>query len=149
MGMIPQWGMWLIFGLVLLVIEVSAPAFVSLFFGLAALLVALICWLVGPDLLPWVAWLLFVGLAVVLLVGLRGLCKNILVGKKSQERDGLGSDVVGQRAVVTVRIQPGQSGKVELRGANWQAEAGEMLEPGTHVRIVKQESIALTVERLS
>ena len=145
---ISSWGLWLIFGLVLLIIEVSAPAFVFLFFGLSALLVALICWLAGPNLQPWVAWLIFIGLAVALLLGLREFCKKIFVGKKSPDHD-LASEVVGQRAVVTVRIQPGQPGKVELRGANWQAESSETLEAGAQVRIVKQESIALTVERLA
>ena len=89
-----------------------------------------------------------IGLAVALLFGLRGLCKKAFVGKKSPDRDGLASDVIGHRAVVTVRIEPGKPGKVELRGANWQAESDETLEPGTQVRIVKQESIALTVERM-
>ena len=145
--MISQWGMWLIIGLVLLVIEVSAPALVALFFGLSAILVSLICWIAGPDLRSWVGCLIFIGLAVVLLVGLRGLFKKIFVGKSSTDLDDLASEVIGQRAVVTVRIPPGQPGKVELRGANWQAEASETLEPGTQVRIVKQESIALTVKR--
>ncbi|MEI6210649.1 MAG: NfeD family protein [bacterium] len=149
MDMISQAGWWLIFGLVLLVIEVSAPAFVALFFGFAALLVALICWLVGPGMPSWVSWLIFIGLAVVLLIGLRRTCKRIFVGKKSAEADGLASDVLGHRAVVTVRIQPGLPGKVELRGANWQAESSETLESGAQVRIVKQESISLTVERLA
>ncbi|MFZ4394038.1 MAG: NfeD family protein [Kiritimatiellia bacterium] len=149
MGMISQAGMWLIFGLVLLVIEVSAPAFVALFFGFAAMLVALICWLAGPDMPSWASWLIFIGLAVVLLIGMRGTCKRIFVGKKSAEADGLASDVLGQRAVVTVRIQPGLPGKVELRGANWHAESSETLEAGAQVRIVKQESISLTVKRLA
>jgi membrane protein implicated in regulation of membrane protease activity len=143
-----QWGMWLIMGLALLVIEISAPAFVALFFGLSALLVALICWIAGPDLRPWVAWLIFIGLAVALLFGLRGLCKKAFVGKKSPDDNGLASDLIGQRAVVTERIEPEKPGKVELRGANWEAASGETLEPGTPVRIVKQESITLTVKRL-
>ncbi len=144
--MIAQWGFWLILGFVLLVVEVAAPAFVAMFFGLAALLVAGVCWL-APGMPVWAAWLLFVGLAVVLLLGLRGVCKRSFVGKKSSEMDGLGSDLVGQRVVVSMRIQPGQPGKVELRGANWQAESSETLEVGTQVRIVKQESIVLSVMR--
>ena len=142
-----HWGMWLIFGLVLLIVEVSAPAFVSLFFGLSALLVALLCWLVGDGLPVWAAWVIFIGLAVVLLFTLRRVCQKVFVGKRSPDSD-LASDMIGQRAVVTVRIQPGQPGKIEFRGANWQALSGETLEPGAQVRIVKQESITLTVERL-
>ena len=57
-------------------------------------------------------------------------------------------DIVGQRAVVTQAIGPNRPGKVELRGANWEAAAGETLEPGTPVRVVKKESISLTVERI-
>jgi len=139
----------LIVGLVLLILEVSAPAFVSLFFGLSAILVSLLCWSMGPNLNPWVAWVIFVGLAVVLLLALRRVCKKILMGKTTSVQDGLASEVIGQRAMVTARIQPGLQGKVELRGANWQAEARETLEPGTPVRVVKQESIVLTVERFS
>jgi len=141
------WGMWLILGLALLVIEVTAPAFVSIFFGLSALLVALLCGLAGKDFPVWVSWILFVGLAVVLLITLRGFCTRLFGGKRTPDAD-LASDIVGQRAVVTMRIQPGQPGKIELRGANWQAVAGETLEPGAQVRVVKQESITLTVERL-
>jgi membrane protein implicated in regulation of membrane protease activity len=147
--MIPNWGLWLILAFVLLIVEVSAPAFVSLFFGLAALLVALICWLAGPDLPSWAAWVIFVGLAVVLLLTLRSVCRRVFVGKQSAMEKTLASEVVGQKAVVTVRIQPGQPGKVELRGANWRAEAGETLEPGVQVLVVKQESITLTVERVA
>ena len=143
-----QWGMWLVLGLVLIVIEVLVPAFVALFFGLSALIVALLCWLFGANLQSWVAGTIFAGLAVVLLLGLRGVCQKVFVGKKSPDRDGLANDLVGHRAVVTARIEPGRQGKVEFRGANWQAESGETLEPGVPVRIVKQESIVLTVERM-
>ena len=146
--MMSQWGMWLVIGLVLLVIEVSVPAFVALFFGLSAILVALLCWMVGPDLQPWVAWVIFSGLSLVLLVALRRFCKKMFVGKQSVDHGNLSSDIMGQRAVVVTRIQPGQPGKVELRGANWQAESGEVLEPGTQVRVIKQESILLIVERM-
>jgi membrane protein implicated in regulation of membrane protease activity len=147
--MISHWGLWLILGFILLAAEVAAPGFVALFFGLAALLVALICWLAGSAMPVWAAWLLFAGLAVVLLVGFRGVCKRVFVGKRSPDMDGLAGEVVGQCAVVTMRIQPGQPGKVELRGANWQAEASEALEVGTPVRVVRMESIVLTVERVA
>ena len=49
---------------------------------------------------------------------------------------------------MTQRIEPGRPGKVELRGGGWPAEAAEILEPGTPVRVVRKESITLTVERL-
>ena len=146
--MMSQWGMWLVIGLVLLVIEVSVPAFVALFFGLSALLVALLCFLAGPGLQPWLARVIFSGLSLALLLALRGFFKKMFVGKQSVDHANLSSDILGQRAVVVARIHPGQPGKVELRGANWQAESSEILDPGTQVRVIKQESILLTVERM-
>ena len=142
-GMSPAY--WLILGVVLIVVEVAAPGMVSIFFGLAALVVALLTWVV--PMAPWLQWMLFAALAILLLVLLRKWLKGIFTGRSSQAKS-VDVDIVGQRAVVTQRIEANRPGKVELRGANWNAEASVTLEPGTPVKVVKQESIVLTVERL-
>ena len=143
-GMTPTY--WLILGVVLIIVEVAAPGLVSFFFGLSALLVALLTFLIPMP--ESVAWLLFSALSIVFLLTLRRWCRKVFAGKRSQVRDELANDISGHTAVVVVRIQPGQPGKVEFRGTNWQAVSSETLEPGAQVRIVKQDSITLTVARI-
>ena len=55
-GMTPTY--WLILGVALIIIEVTVPGLVVVFFGLSALVVALLTWLI-PSLPDGVAWLLF------------------------------------------------------------------------------------------
>ena len=138
---------WCIFGVALIVFEVAAPAMVSIFFGLSALLVALLAVLI-PGLPQWLEWLLFAAFTVIFLVTLRRWCRSLFPAKRIQASGDPDRDIVGKHATVTQRIEPGRPGKVELRGAGWQAEAHETLDPGTLVKVVKQESITLTVERL-
>lgn len=144
-GMTPTY--WLILGVILIVVEVAAPGLVSIFFGLSALLVALLTLLI-PSIPEEMAWLLFAVLSVVFLFTLRRWCRKVFTGKRSQVEDELRNDISGRTAVVVVRIQPDQPGKVEFHGTNWQAVSSETLDPGVQVRIVKQDSITLTVERV-
>ena len=139
--------LWFVAGVALVILEILAPAFILVFFGLAALLVSglTFCFPAMPE---WGAWLAFAVFSVGFLLGLRRWCKSVFVGKQSQVRADLASDIVGQQATVVSRIEPGQPGKVEFRGAHWGAMSDETLEPGIRVRIVKQESITLTVARL-
>jgi membrane protein implicated in regulation of membrane protease activity len=138
--------LWLLLGVILIVAEVAAPAMVSLFFGLAALLVALLTWLLPVH--AGLQWLLFALLSVALLLTLRSRFRSLFPVKASRAEGDPDRDIVGKQAVVTQRIEPGRPGKVELRGGGWPAEAAEILEPGTPVRVVRKESITLTVERL-
>jgi membrane protein implicated in regulation of membrane protease activity len=144
-GMTPTY--WLILGVVLIIVEVTAPGLVLVFFGLAALVVALLT-LVIPSLPEGIAWLLFSAFSVVFLLTLRRWFRKVFTGKRSQVQDELKNDIAGRTAVVVVRIQPDHPGKVEFHGTNWQAVSRETLEPGVQVRIVKQDSITLTVERV-
>ena len=144
-GMTPSY--WLFLGVALIVFEVATPAMVSIFFGLAALLVALLAVLI-PGLPQWLEWLLFAAFSVMFLVTLRRWFRGFFPAKRILASSDPDRDIVGKHATVTQRIEPGRPGKVELRGAGWQAESDETLEPGTLVKVIKQESITLTVQRL-
>jgi membrane protein implicated in regulation of membrane protease activity len=144
-GMTPTY--WLVLGVALIITEVTVPGLVVVFFGLSALVVALLTLLI-PSLSNEAAWLLFAVFSVVFLLTLRRWVRKVFTGKRSQVQDELRNDIAGRTAVVVVRIQPGQPGKVEFHGTNWQAVSSETLEPGVQVRIVKQDSITLTVERM-
>ena len=74
--------LWLLLGVILIVAEVAAPAMVSLFFGLAALLVALLTWLLPVH--AGLQWLLFALLSVALLLTLRSRFRSLFPVKASR-----------------------------------------------------------------
>ena len=49
---------------------------------------------------------------------------------------------------VVEAVRPGVPGRILLGDAQWDARAGERLEPGTEVRVVAQENLTLVVERV-
>jgi membrane protein implicated in regulation of membrane protease activity len=138
---------WLILGVVLLTMEVLTPGFVIFFFGVAAVLVGVICWLAKPS----DAWqmILFAGLSVVLLLTLRRRARAVLAGRRRNGGEGIDDACVGRRAVVTAPVgPPPREGRVELGGTGWNAVADEALEPGAVVVVTARDGLTLTVRRL-
>ena len=137
---------WLLFGLGLLVLEVATPGgFVALFFGLAALMVGL---LVGLDLAgpEWMQWLLFSGLSIATLAVLRKPLQSRL-GVKASGRPV--DSMVGEAAVASGDIAPGEIGKAEMRGTSWSAKntGTEAIVAGQRVRVSRVEGLMLNVHR--
>jgi membrane protein implicated in regulation of membrane protease activity len=138
--------MWAVAGLILLVLEALMPGIFLLFFGLGALTVALITWLV-PGMAVWLQWMLFATATVLFVLALRNQIKKVFTGKRSANFDGLGDDFVGQRVVVKEAVRPPQTGKVELHGSLWVASAQEELSIGTVVTVTGRDGLTLTVTR--
>ena len=136
---------WVFFGVALLLLEVAAPGLISLFFGMAALAVALITWLLAPS--PSVQWFLFSVFSVLSVLLLRKTFKKIFVGKKDVS-DHADDDFVGKTATVVEPILPKRAGRVEFRGCTWTAEADEDIPEGSRVQICSKESITLVVKRV-
>lgn len=117
-GHIVLWWFWILLGFGLLIFEAAvSTGLFALFFGLSALAVGGVAALgVLPE--AWMEWALFSCFSVVALVALRGPLKGRL------NIDGLDKpidELVGQAATVTQEIPAGGIGKVELRGAGWNA----------------------------
>jgi membrane protein implicated in regulation of membrane protease activity len=114
------WWLWIVFGMVLLVAELSTPGgLFFLFFGLAATVVGVLAG-IGVAAEPWLQWWLFSGLAIVALVVLRGPLRARLNLKGSTRPV---DSIVGQTALVMEDIAAGAVGKVELRGTSWNARS--------------------------
>ena len=132
-----HFGIWLIIGVVLIVLEILIPSFVVIWFGIAALLTGIIsCWV--TDLTMQTA--IFVVLsALSFAVGWFGFLKNA----KSRSQAGQGKEsVLGERGIVSA-VKPGAfpAGKVRFSVAvlgsdEWEFVADEPLAVGDRCVIV-------------
>ncbi len=89
---------------------------------------------------------LFAIISVLLLVFVRRVLNNKLMGKENQrngEDDSAG--LIGHRAIVAEAFSNG-TGSVTYRGARWQAQSSQPLNPGDMVRITQHDGLWLTVE---
>mgnify|MGYP001422082559 CR=1 FL=1 len=135
---------WLFLGVALIIIEVMTPGLVSIFFGLAALTVALGAWLM-PALGQGWQWIAFSVFSVLYIFLLRKSLKKVFSGER-EVSDSPSDEFSGKLAVVVEAITPTKPGRVEFCGTNWTAEAGAELQPGASVRILNRKNLTLRVE---
>lgn len=138
------WWLWVVFGMALLVAEMTTPGTLFfLFFGLAAIIVGSLAGL-GVANEPWVQWWLFSGLAIVTLAALRGPLRARLNLKGSTRPV---DSIVGETAVVLDDVAAGSVGKVELRGTSWNARStdGGALGKGQRTIVDKVDGLMLWV----
>ena len=138
------WWLWILLGLALLFAEMAAPGgFFALFFGLSGLLVG------GAVAMGWAGgaamqWLLFSGVSVAALLLLRAPLKarlNLTGNRRPVD------SLVGEEAVIVEDVPGGGVGKVELRGASWNARSagGAALGRGLRCRVERVEGLTLWV----
>lgn len=138
---------WFFIGLILLFAELIAPGLVIMFFGIAAWVVAGIC-LIKPISVN-TQLIIFILLTPVILFALRSRFKALFSGHTSavQNPNKDIDDFVGKRAIVKETIFPHKSGKVELNGTLWNADASEEIASGESVHIVSRENLLLKVKK--
>ncbi len=141
----PLWWHWMAFGLILVAAEIVVPSFVIIWFGLAAIVVALIEWIwhisFGVQLF-W--WILF---SVLFLYVWFKIYKP-----KTKTKVGQDNEAVGVRGIVTEAIVPPGRGRVifktpVLGSSEWVATADEKLEKGTYVVSVETLGNMLKVKK--
>jgi membrane protein implicated in regulation of membrane protease activity len=139
-----SWSFWLIFGLGLLVFEILTPGgFFTVFFGLAAFVVAALAWMGLLD-SGWSQWLAFGVLGTALILTLRPI-----VRKKFETNTPKVDQLVGQTAIALETLDMNGRGKVELRGTSWSAVysgSGSVLK-GDRLRVTKVDGLSLIVEK--
>ena len=137
---------WFLIGTLLLLAEFAIPGLIVFFFGVGAWIVAGVCLLTDISLNMQLG--IFIGSSILSLVLLRSWLKGMFVGHVKAKQD-LTEDLqefVGERAVVKETITPKRTGKVELHGTNWTAEAAEEIAEGAVVEIVGKDSLTLKVK---
>jgi len=137
---------WFYLGIVLIILEVMTPGLVSIFFGLSALVVALITFL-APGIPEWAQWVIFSIFSVLFILLLRKTLKKTFSGT-AEVSEGTTDPYSGKRAMVVSRITPSQPGRVEFNGSNWTAESEQEIEVNTPVIIKWKKNLTFTVEKL-
>ena len=143
---------WLLFGIALIALELALTSFISLFFGLGALITA-ICLTLGLPPTGWPVWTVFLGSSIVLLFGARARFKQYFVGDEFAEGDSeLDAGLLGQRVQYVSGFtseQPGE-GVVQFRGSNWQARSDEAtVSADAQLEIVTFKSNTLWIKEIT
>ena len=136
------WLIWLIIGGILIVAEMLTLTFYLLWFGIGALVAALIALLL-PDMFALQAIAASVTIAV-LTIFTKPLTRRFRKGKGYQDAvDAL----VGKQGVVVEDIVPGKHGIVKVGGDTWSAVSNELLQKGETVIVVSRGSAVLEVQK--
>lgn len=145
----PWWG-WLILGIGLLGVEmfVIDAQFYLVFLGVAAAVVGL-AGLAGIALPAWAQWLAFAALALVAMLGFRRRVYALVRGRGGAQVDA--PVRTGDRVRVPVRIEPGETGRVDYRGSSWTARNidSRAIEAGTEALISQVDGLTLHVKSVN
>ena len=142
MDTISLWQIWCIAGVILCIIEIFTPAMFFLNLGFACFVAAISAALHFSLTIQVVVFAVF---SVIFLLWLRPF---LLKQKNSGEPETI-EMYIGKSAKVIEKITP-QGGRIAIFGEEWQAKSlnEEVFEPGEEVKIVKNDSIVMYVERL-
>ncbi len=140
--------LWVYAGCALMFLELIVPGFVLFFFGLAAATVGVLRAVFGEAF--DVSWQLatFSLASVVYIAVLRRLLKKVFVGGKVEAATDFDNESVGRVGRVTEPIDPPKSGRVLIGDAEWTAVADMPIAAGSDVRVVAQNNLTMSVERL-
>lgn len=141
----PWWG-WLVLGVVLLGFEmfVLDAQFYLVFLGVSAALVGLIG-LAGIEMAEWVEWLAFGAFSVLTLVAFRRRLYERVRRRTGEVEPRLS---LGDRVTVPIRLEPGETCRVDYRGTSWTARNSDerTIDAGREATIVRIEGLTLHVK---
>ena len=136
---------WLIAAIVLVILEICTAGFGVICFAIGAAVSALAA-VLGMENVTWQI-VIFAVVSVLAFIFLRPVVLRFLE-KKSKDVKTNADALVGRMGVVSERIDSLQhTGRVAIDGDDWKAvsEDGSVIEKGKSVKIVKLESIIVTV----
>jgi len=135
--------LWFGIGLVLFLLEFILPGFIFFFFGIGAWIVAILT--LFTDISLNVQLAIFLASSIVSVLLFRNYLKNKL-GVDKKYPQVLEDEYVGKIALAETPLGPGINGKVEFKGASWDALSEDAIAPGENVIITETRSILLIVK---
>lgn len=144
----PEWWHWAVAGIVLILAELAVPAFVLVWFGLGALLVALLTALVAIGVTAQLATWLAASLVLIVL-----WFRVFRPGSHKTRIGTADAEVIGEIGLLARDVAPFEKGEVRfqkpLLGADsWPCIADEAIRAGERVRVVTVEGSFLKVAKV-
>ncbi len=137
------WLIWIIISILCLILELSSGDFFILCFAIGSAVAAIVA---GCGLsLTWQIIIFAVVSALSLLLVRPALIRKL--HKPSKERLSNAEAMIGREGRVTEEIEANGYGRVAIDGDDWKARSREgiAIAKGARVRVVKMDSIILTV----
>ncbi len=144
-----EWWQWAVAGIILVLAELAVPAFVLLWFGLGALIVALVV-----AILPQSGITTQLSVWLVVSVSLVGLWFKIFKPNIHKTRVGMSDyNLIGEIGLLTHQVAPFQNGEVRFQkpmlGSDvWPCMADEIIQAGTRVKVLAIEGSFLKVGKI-
>ncbi len=145
----PEWWHWAVTGIVLILAELAVPAFVLVWFGLGALVLALVVALTAIGLTAQLAIWLALSLAMIV------LWFRVFRPERHKTRVGMSEpQMIGEIGLLIHDVAPFGRGEVRfqkpLLGTDtWPCIADEEIRAGERVRVLAVEGSLLKVGRAS
>ena len=140
------WQIWIIVALGFFILEIFTPGFAvaCLSFGAIGSAIGSAC---GCDLKFQI--LIFSIVTLLAFVLVRPVMLKLFHNKSKEVATNVDA-LIGRQAIVTQTIRPVVGGRVKVDGDDWKAVTadGKEVEEGKVVRILKLDSVILTVEEL-
>ena len=144
-----EWWQWAVAGIVLVLAELAVPAFVLIWFGLGALVVALIV-----AILPQTGLTAQLSVWLVVSVALIGFWFKIFKPNIHKTRVGMSDyNLVGEIGLLTRAVAPFQNGEVRFQkpmlGSDvWPCMADDNIPAGVRVKVLTVEGSFLKVGKI-
>ncbi len=130
---------WFFVGVVFLILELTSPGFIMIFFTAGSWLTAIAA--LSIDIGLTIQLIVFVASSLILLFTLRKYSLEIFKGKsRNYVDDSYADSKIGKTALVTKSISPNIPGEIKVMGSFWRAVSDTEIKEGESVVIEKQES---------
>ncbi|MBN1647277.1 MAG: NfeD family protein [Spirochaetales bacterium] len=136
---------WAVLGMILMGLEAVIPGFVIFFFGLGALITALVTLIPGIGSAYAIQALIWMVSSFASFGFLRKKLAKVFKGQLLEQKT---DEYIGRRAVVIEKISPGNPGRIRIEGTSWKADSlNEEIEEGEEVEILEKENLTFIVTK--
>lgn len=140
------WHLWVIAALLLFILEIFTPGFAVACLAIGALGSAVASAFDSPL---KIQILVFAVVTLLSFVSVRPLVMKLFHSKDKTVATNTDA-LIGRTAVVSETIEPLTGGRVKVDGDDWKAIStdGQRIEAGSPVRILRLDSVIVTVEKI-